>query len=369
MAQKIKIIPIKPVAKTVPLVGAITRDEGYWTDTRVRHLRDLRISLTDRCNFRCHYCMPKEKFEKDHPFLAHTELLSFEEIERLARIFIKNGVHKIRLTGGEPLLRRGLEALVAKLTALKCSDGTPLDVAITTNGSALSKKAEALAKAGLKRLTVSLDSIDPETFMRLNDVGFPVEKVLEGINAARRAGIPQIKINVVVKRGINDQHILDIIEHFKGTDVIVRFIEFMDVGVTNDWRLDDVVPSREIVEKINAVYPIEPADPNYAGEVATRWRFKDGTGEIGVISSVSEPFCRDCSRMRLSVDGKVYKCLFASEGFDLRQMLRGGASDAEIEAAIGRIWSARDDHYSEIRTEATKEARKKAKIEMSYIGG
>ncbi|GAB1825329.1 GTP 3',8-cyclase MoaA [Turicimonas sp. TL08] len=313
--------------------------------------------------------MPKEKFEKDHSFLAHTELLTFEELERVAKIFIKNGVEKIRLTGGEPLLRKGIENLVAKLSSLKTWNGKNLDVAITTNGSALAKKAKALAEAGLKRITVSLDSMDPEVFMKLNDVGFPLEKVLEGIKAAEEAGIPSIKINVVVKKGVNDDKLLDIVKYFKGTKVIVRFIEFMDVGATNGWRMDDVIPSKAIVDQINKVYPVEPLDPNYTGEVATRWRFKDDGGEIGFISSVSEPFCKECSRMRLSVDGKIYNCLFATTGFDIRQMLRGGATDEEIEEAIGRIWSAREDHYSEIRTSETVKERKKNKIEMSYIGG
>ena len=367
--KKSKIIPIKPESKTIPLSGTISRKDSHWVDRRGRPLRDLRISVTDRCNFRCRYCMPKEKFEKDHSFLAHTELLTFEELERVTKIFIKNGVEKIRLTGGEPLLRKGIENLVAKLSSLKTWNGKNLDVAITTNGSALAKKAKALTDAGLKRITVSLDSMDPDVFMKLNDVGFPLEKVLEGIKAAEEAGIPSIKINVVVKKSVNDDKLLDIVKYFKGTKVIVRFIEFMDVGATNGWRMDDVIPSKAIVEQINKVYPVEPLDPNYTGEVATRWRFKDDGGEIGFISSVSEPFCKECSRMRLSVDGKIYNCLFATTGFDIRQMLRGGATDEEIEEAIGRIWSAREDHYSEIRTSETVKERKKNKIEMSYIGG
>ncbi len=364
-----RVVPIKPETRTVPLTGNISRSQGLWTDSRGRPLRDIRISVTDRCNFRCRYCMPKEKFEKNHAFLAPTELLSFEEIERLAKVFLANGVRKIRITGGEPLLRKGIETLVEKLSKLKTLEGKPVDIAMTTNGSALSKKAKALAKAGLNRITVSLDSIDPDTFMQLNDVGFPLQKVLEGIREARNAGIREVKINVVVKRGINDQGLLDIVRHFKGTGVIVRFIEYMDVGTANGWRMNDVVPSSEIVDTINSEFPIEPVEPNYKGEVAERWQFKDGTGEIGFISSVSQPFCKDCSRMRLSVDGKVYNCLFATEGFDLRQMMRGGASDMEIEEALGRIWSARSDHYSEIRTEETVSFRQAAKIEMSYIGG
>ena len=313
--------------------------------------------------------MPKEKFEKDHCFLSHTEVLSFEEIIRLAKIFASNGVEKIRLTGGEPLLRKGIEFLIEELSKLKTWNGKPLDVAVTTNGTALSAKAKSLAAAGLKRLTVSLDAMDPQIYKDLNDVNFPIEKTLAGIQAAKDAGIPSIKINVVVKRGVNEKELIKIAEHFKGSGIIVRYIEFMDVGTSNGWRLDDVIPSHKIVEEINRVYPIEPLNPNYTGEVATRWAYKDGSGELGFISSVSEPFCKECSRIRLSVDGKLYKCLFATEGFDIRQMLRGGASDEEIEDAIGRIWTTRDEHYSEIRTEETVKARAGKRIEMSYIGG
>lgn len=278
-------------------------------------------------------------------------------------------MEKIRLTGGEPLLRKGIEFLITELSKLKTWNDKPLDVAVTTNGAALSAKAKSLAAAGLKRLTVSLDAMDPQIYKDLNDVNFPIEKTLAGIQAAKDAGIPSIKINVVVKRGVNEKELIKIAEHFKGTGIIVRYIEFMDVGTSNGWRLDDVVPSRQIVEEINRVYPIEPLNPNYTGEVATRWGYKDGSGELGFISSVSEPFCKECSRIRLSVDGKLYKCLFATEGFDIRQMLRGGASDEEIEQAIGRIWTTRDEHYSEIRTEETVKARAGKRIEMSYIGG
>ena len=278
-------------------------------------------------------------------------------------------MEKIRLTGGEPLLRKGIEFLITELSKLKTWNDKPLDVAVTTNGAALSAKAKSLAAAGLKRLTVSLDAMDPQIYKDLNDVNFPIEKTLAGIQAAKDAGIPSIKINVVVKRGVNEKELIKIAEHFKGTGIIVRYIEFMDVGTSNGWRLDDVVPSLQIVEEINRVYPIEPLNPNYTGEVATRWGYKDGSGELGFISSVSEPFCKECSRIRLSVDGKLYKCLFATEGFDIRQMLRGGASDEEIEDAIGRIWTTRDEHYSEIRTEETVKARAGKRIEMSYIGG
>lgn len=362
-----RIIPIQAESKIVPLIGEVSRANGYWTDRRGRPLRDLRISVTDRCNFRCRYCMPKEKFENGVHFLAHTEVLSFEEIERMARIAVEGGVEKIRLTGGEPLLRKGIEHLIAKLTELKTHRGKNLDVAVTTNGSALVAKAKALADAGLSRVTVSLDALDEELFQSINDVGFPAARVIEGIEAAKSAGIREVKVNTVVKRGLNDDEVLKIVGRFRGTGIIVRFIEYMDVGTRNGWRLDEVVPSKELVGRINAVYPIEPMNPNYTGEVAVRWRYKDGAGEIGFISSVSEPFCRECSRMRLSVDGKLYRCLFATEGFDVRQMLRGGASDEEISQAIGRIWSARDDHYSEIRTSETRSER--SRIEMSYIGG
>ncbi len=362
-----RIIPIHAESKIVPLTGEVSRANGYWTDRRGRPLRDLRISVTDRCNFRCRYCMPKEKFENGVHFLAHTEVLSFEEIERMARIAVEGGVEKIRLTGGEPLLRKGIEHLIAKLTELKTHRGKNLDVAVTTNGSALVAKAKALADAGLSRVTVSLDALDETLFQSINDVGFSAARVIEGIEAAKAAGIREVKVNTVVKRGLNDDEVLKIVGRFRGTGIIVRFIEYMDVGTRNGWRLDEVVPSKELAERIDSVYPIEPMNPNYTGEVAVRWRYKDGAGEIGFISSVSEPFCRECSRMRLSVDGKLYRCLFATEGFDVRQILRGGASDEEISEAIGRIWSARDDRYSEIRTSETGSER--ARIEMSYIGG
>ncbi len=362
-----RIIPIINATRVIPLTGNISRQNGHWIDLRGRPFRDLRISVTDRCNFRCRYCMPKEKFEESSPFLAHTELLSFEEIERITRIAVQNGVEKIRLTGGEPLLRRKIENLVSKLTQLKTAQGKKLDVAITTNGSALHSKSVALAKAGLSRITVSLDAIDETLFQNINDVGFPASKVIDGILSAQNAGIRDIKVNCVVKKGINEQEVLKLIERFRHTGIIVRFIEYMDVGTRNDWKMDDVVPSSILIQEIQRHYPIEPLDPNYLGEVATRWRYKDGAGEIGFISSVTQPFCHSCSRMRLSVDGKMYRCLFSSEGFDLRQMLRGGASDTEIAEAIGRIWSAREEHYSEIRTAQSQSHTQR--IEMSYIGG
>jgi len=331
------------------------------SDRLNRPLRDLRISVTDRCNFRCVYCMPKEVFGKDYQFLERKALLSFEEITRLARIFRGNGIEKIRLTGGEPLIRRNIEQLIAMLAAIP-----ELDLTLTTNGSSLVKKAQALKAAGLKRITISLDSLDDAVFMRMNDVDFPVAKVVEGIDAAAAAGLTPIKINMVVKRGENKHSILPMARFFKERGHILRFIEYMDVGHTNGWRLDDVVTAREIVAMISKEMPLEPADANYTGEVAERWRYKDGSGEIGVIASVTQAFCRDCTRARISTEGQLYTCLFATSGHDLRGLLRNGASDEDIHAAIRRIWSARSDRYSEIRSEKTIPLKK---IEMSYIGG
>jgi GTP 3',8-cyclase len=329
-------------------------------DTLGRPIRDLRISVTDRCNFRCVYCMPREMFGRGYRFMDRKELLTFEEIERLVRVFAGHGVEKVRLTGGEPLLRRDLEILIAKLTALG-----DLDVALTTNGALLPQKAEALVAAGLRRVTVSLDTLDDETFRTMNDVGFPVERVLEGIDAAAAAGL-QVKVNAVVKRGLNDGQVVELARHFRGTGHILRFIEYMDVGATNGWRLDDVVPAAEIVAAIDAELPLEPAAENYRGEVARRWRYRDGAGEIGVIASVTQPFCGDCTRTRISAEGRLYTCLFATKGHDLRAVIRGGASDGELHQAIGRIWGARADRYSEIRSSRTAEL---PRIEMSYIGG
>jgi cyclic pyranopterin phosphate synthase len=329
-------------------------------DTLGRPLRDLRISVTDRCNFRCVYCMPAEVFGRDHRFLDRKELLSFEELTRLARVFVGHGVEKIRITGGEPLVRRELERLVAQLAEI---DG--LDLTLTTNGSLLPQKAQALADAGLKRITVSLDSLDDATFRSLNDVDFPVERVLEGIDAARAAGLP-VKINMVVKRGVNDTHVVPMARFFREQGHTLRFIEYMDVGATNGWRLDDVVPAAEIVERISAELPLEPVEPAYRGEVARRWRYADGSGEIGVIASVTQPFCGDCTRARVSAEGRLYTCLFATRGHDLRALIRGGADDDALAARIGELWAVRADRYSEIRSERTSRA---AKIEMSYIGG
>jgi cyclic pyranopterin phosphate synthase len=329
-------------------------------DTLGRPLRDLRISVTDRCNFRCVYCMPKEVFGRDHSFLERRELLTFEEIERLARTFAAHGVEKIRITGGEPLVRRDVERLVAQLAAI---DG--LDLTLTTNGSLLPQKAHALRDAGLRRITVSLDSLDDETFRAMNDVDFPVARVLEGIDAAAGAGLP-VKVNMVVKRGANEDQIVPMAQEFRRRGHILRFIEYMDVGHTNGWRMDQVVPAAEIVAAIDAEFPLEPAEPNYRGEVARRWRYKDGAGEIGVIASVTQPFCGDCTRARLSAEGRLYTCLFAVRGHDLRALLRGGASDEQLAEEIGRVWVRRGDRYSELRSAATTGL---PKVEMSYIGG
>lgn len=326
-----------------------------------RPLHDLRISITDRCNFRCVYCMPKERFGNDHQFLERSALLSFEEIARLAKIFTRHGVGKIRLTGGEPLVRRNVEKLVAQLAAIP-----GLDLTLTTNGSLLAKKAAALRAAGLQRITVSLDSLDDAVFRAMNDVDFPVSRVIEGIDAAVAAGFAPIKINMVVKRGLNEDSIVPMARFFRERGHILRFIEYMDVGATNGWRMDDVVSAREIVERISAEMPLEPADANYTGEVANRWRYQDGSGEIGVIASVTQAFCRDCTRARISTEGQLYTCLFATAGHDLRALLRGGASEEVIHAAIGKVWTRREDRYSEIRGQHTTPLQK---IEMSYIGG
>ncbi|MDK9725121.1 MAG: GTP 3',8-cyclase MoaA [Sterolibacteriaceae bacterium MAG5] len=326
-----------------------------------RQVRDLRISVTDRCNFRCVYCMPKTVFGRDYPFLQRAELLSFEEIARIARLFVAQGVRKIRLTGGEPLLRRDIERLIGLLAAIP-----GLELTLTTNGSLLPQRARSLRDAGLQRVTVSLDALDDDVFKRMNDVDFPVAQVLAGIAAAEAAGLTPVKVNTVLKRSVNENQILPLARHFRGSGHVLRFIEYMDVGSSNGWRMEDVVPSGEVVRRIGEVFPLEPIDPNYPGEVAERWRYVDGGGEVGVISSVTQAFCSSCTRIRLSTEGKLYTCLFAQEGHDLRQLLREDRTDEEIAAAIGTLWSARGDRYSEIRTAATAAARK---IEMSYIGG
>ena len=336
-----------------------------------RPLHDLRISVTDRCNFRCVYCMPKEVFGKDFAFMERDELLSFEEITRLARISVAHGVEKIRLTGGEPLLRKGIEELVAMLAALRTPDGRPIDIAMTTNGSVLALKAQALKDAGLQRVTVSLDSLDDATFQAMNDVKFPVAKVLNSLDVAHSVGLGPIKINMVLKRGQNDQDVVAMARHFKGTPYILRFIEYMDVGSSNGWEMADVVPSAEVVARINAELPLDEVAPNYNGETSQRWRYRDGEGEIGVISSVTQSFCHSCSRARVSTDGKLFTCLFATEGHDLRALMRGGCTDEQLSTAMAQIWRERTDRYSELRSAETGRLRAsgKKRIEMSYIGG
>jgi len=348
--------------RTLPIPPAAARGTGALADTRGRALHDLRISVTDRCNFRCVYCMPREVFDADYQFLPHGELLTFEEIVRLARAFHELGTEKIRLTGGEPLLRKGIDRLVAMLR-----EALPgVDLTLTTNGSALKAHAAALKAAGLDRVTVSLDSLDEATFRRMNDADFPVAKVLEGIEAAAAAGLGPIKVNMVVKRGVNDHQVVDMARHFRGSGHIARFIEFMDVGSTNGWRMDDVVPSAEVVQRIGERFPLEAAEANYPGEVAQRWRYTDGEGEVGVISSVTRAFCATCTRARISTDGHFYTCLFAQRGYDLKSLVRGGATDDALAAAVDAIWRRRSDRYSEIRTAATP---REPKVEMSYIGG
>ncbi|QAU34233.1 GTP 3',8-cyclase MoaA [Janthinobacterium sp. 17J80-10] len=353
-------LPVVPAQPQAPV--------GMLADTRNRPLRDLRISVTDRCNFRCVYCMPKQVFDKDYQYLPHADLLSFEEIARVARLFVAHGVDKLRLTGGEPLLRKNLEKLIAMLAELKTPDGRALDLTLTTNGSLLAKKARALKAAGLTRVSVSLDALDDATFRGMNDVDFAVADVLAGIDAASSAGLGPVKVNMVVKKGMNDAEILPMARHFHGSGAILRFIEYMDVGASNGWKMDEVLPSAEIVRRISEVLPLEPVAPNYAGETAERWRYVDGGGEIGVISSVTQAFCSDCTRARLSTEGKLYTCLFASNGHDLRALLRGGFSDVQIAGAIGHLWQQRTDRYSELRASQGETAARR-KIEMSYIGG
>ena len=353
-----KVIPIVSGRSAAPAAAAEFAG-GRLVDTRARPMRDLRISVTDRCNFRCVYCMPREVFDAHHQFLPHSAILSFEEIARLARIFVGLGVQKIRLTGGEPLVRRDLHRLVAMLAEL------PVEITLTTNGSLLARQAKALKAAGLHRVTVSLDSLDDATFRAMNDADFPVAKVIDAIEAAAAEGLP-VKVNTVVKRGVNDQDIVRMAERWRGTGHIVRFIEYMDVGSSNGWRMDDVVPSAEVVKRISARWPLEPIGANYPGEVAERWRYVDGAGEIGVISSVTQAFCSTCTRMRLSTEGSLFTCLFAQSGHDLKSLVRGGASDEELRNEIAAVWQRRDDRYSEIRT---AETAKRRKVEMSYIGG
>jgi cyclic pyranopterin phosphate synthase len=330
-----------------------------------RPLETLRISITDRCNFRCVYCMPKEVFGRDYSFLERRELLTLEELARVAGIFAGLGVRTMRITGGEPLVRRNVEHLVELLAAIETPTGNKLELALTTNGSVLAQKAEALAAAGLSRVTVSLDSLDDDAFRAMNDVDFPVQRVLEGIDAAEAAGLP-VKINAVVKRGANDGDLLALAEHFRGSGHVLRFIEYMDVGSTNGWRLEDVVSAEEIVRRISERWPLEPVATERADATASRWRYIDGAGEIGVIASVTQPFCGGCSRARLSAEGRLYTCLFAARGHDLRAPLRLGASDDELVEQLRGIWTRRTDRYSELRTADTASL---PRVEMSYIGG
>lgn len=372
-----KIVPIASYRypNEVPVIPAILEQPtGVIFDARNRPLRDLRISVTDRCNFRCVYCMPKTVFGKDFVFQPHASLLSFEEITRLAKIFVAHGVEKLRLTGGEPLLRKDIERLVGMLSALKTPSGNDLDLTLTTNGSLLHKKAQSLRDAGLNRITISLDALDDAIFKRMNDVDFPVSEVLNGIEIAHKTGFADIKINMVVKRNTNDDQVLPMARHFHNTPFILRFIEYMDVGSSNNWELGEVVPSSEIIARIHAEMPLDAIDPNYVGETAERWRYRDGGGEIGVIASVTSAFCSDCSRARISTEGKLYTCLFATQGHDLRALLRAVRSDEEISTALAHLWRVRADRYSELRhemkvEEAIQSGRAAKKVEMSYIGG
>jgi len=367
-----KIIPIASYRypNAVPVIpDVLEKPSGILTDTRNRPLRDLRISVTDRCNFRCVYCMPKDVFDKNFVFQPHASLLTFEEIARLAKVFVAHGVEKLRLTGGEPLLRRDIERLIGMLSAIKTPSGKDLDLTLTTNGSLLRRKAQSLRDAGLNRLTVSLDGLDDAIFRQMNDVDYPVSDVLNGIDAAHKAGFDQIKINMVVKGGTNDGQILPMARHFKVTPYILRFIEYMDVGSSNNWVLKEVVPSSEVVRRISSEMPLEEMEPNYTGETAERWRYRDGGGEIGVIASVTQAFCGDCSRARLSTEGKLYTCLFATEGHDLRALIRANNSDDEISSALAHLWRVRADNYSEVRHQNTTQSMQSKKVEMSYIGG
>ena len=374
-----RVIPLvdhRTVGLAVPAPGA-PAPAGTLVDTRGRPLRDLRISVTDRCNFRCSYCMPKEIFNSEYTWLPHSALLSFEEITRLARVFVGHGVHKLRLTGGEPLLRKGLETLIEQLAALRTPDGAPLDITLTTNGSLLARKAAVLKAAGLNRVTVSLDSLDDPTFRAMNDVDFPVADVLAGIEAARAAGLGPVKVNMVVKRGTNDDQILPMARHFRGTGVTLRFIEYMDVGATNGWRMDEVLPSAEVVQRLQAEFPLVPLQASAPGETAERWgyagadgRHDPALGEVGFISSVTQAFCGDCNRARLSMDGKLFLCLFAGQGYDLRALMRDGATDEQLDAAIAAIWQGRSDRYSELRASLPADVQQAVRrVEMSYIGG
>ncbi|MBS3017756.1 GTP 3',8-cyclase [Comamonas sp. PE63] len=380
MAERvIPLVDERAASRSAIVPNPLQAPTGLLQDQWGRPLRDLRISVTDRCNFRCNYCMPKEVFDKNYQYLPHSSLLSFEEITRLARLFVAHGVRKLRLTGGEPLLRKNIEALIAQLAELRTPDGQPLDLTLTTNASLLARKARALKDAGLNRVTVSLDGLDDAVFRRMNDVDFPVTDVLAGIEAAQAAGLSHIKVNMVVKRGTNDDQILPMARYFRGTGITLRFIEYMDVGATNGWRMDEVLPSDEVIARLRAELPLIPLAPSAPGETAVRWGYANASGqydpqlgEVGVISSVTHAFCGDCNRARLSTEGQLYLCLFASQGWDLRSLLRTGASDAEIAAAIAPIWQQRGDRYSQLRSEMPPDVapvRQGRRIEMSYIGG
>jgi cyclic pyranopterin phosphate synthase len=377
----IPLVDLRAGAYSIPAAALMPASRmaasGLVSDALGRNLRDLRISVTDRCNFRCNYCMPKEIFDKDYAYLPHAALLSFEEIVRIARQFVAHGVQKIRLTGGEPLLRKNIERLIEQLAALRTLDGSPLDLTLTTNGALLARKAKALKAAGLQRVTVSLDGLNDAVFRSMNDVDFPVADVLDGIHAAQAAGLGPIKINMVVKRGTNDQEILPMVRHFKGSGMVLRFIEYMDVGATNGWRMHDVMPSAEVIQHIGSELSLVPLEPSIAGETAERWGFANASGEhdqaageIGVISSVTQAFCSSCNRARLSTEGQLYLCLFANQGYDLRSLVRSGATDEDMASAIGHIWSGRSDRYSELRGAMGADAGTGSRrVEMSYIGG
>ncbi|SFC36774.1 cyclic pyranopterin monophosphate synthase subunit MoaA [Polaromonas sp. OV174] len=371
-----KVIPLADIryaSRVPPIPSQLTAPTGLLSDTLGRPLHDLRISVTDRCNFRCSYCMPSEVFDKNYAFLPQSSLLSFEEITRLAKIFVAHGVEKIRLTGGEPLLRKHLEVLIEMLAKIQTPAGKPLDITLTTNASLLAKKAQSLKDAGLQRVTVSLDGLDDTIFRRMNDVDFPVAEVLKGIEVAQQVGLSPIKVNMVVKRGTNDHEILPMARHFRHSGVVLRFIEYMDVGATNGWRMDEVLPSAQVIERLSSEFPLTAINPNHSGETAQRWRYADGGGEVGVISSVTQAFCSDCNRARLSTEGKLFLCLFANQGHDLRALLRSGHSDEEIAAAVAPIWQTRGDRYSELRAALPPDASPAEgglkRVEMSYIGG
>jgi cyclic pyranopterin phosphate synthase len=366
-----RIIPVADLSAAPVIAGPVQTPSGVLHDAMSRPLRDLRISVTDRCNFRCVYCMPRAVFDKDYAFLPHSALLSFEEIERLARLAIAHGVEKIRLTGGEPLLRKNLEFLIERLAQLSTPAGRPLDLTLTTNGSLLQRKARSLKDAGLTRVTVSLDALDDTLFRRMNDADFAVADVLDGIAAAQAVGLAPLKVNMVVKRGTNDGEILPMARHFKGSGTVLRFIEYMDVGTSNGWNMAEVLPSADVVARIAEQFPLVPLEAHSVAETAQRWGYADGGGEIGVISSVTRAFCGTCTRARLSTEGKLYLCLFASAGHDLRALLRNGASDAEIATVIAEIWQGRSDRYSQLRGSHTADSGEHAgrRVEMSYIGG